>query len=141
MSEDVANCSTDPHIGRARPGGVAEILYKGTGQLYSPTWSPSGTEISFLEILAFNQTGFAYVALQVMAADGSNLRTIATLKHYGGVSESDFSMCWPRDGSRIIFTLFDSQQTSHVFVASVADGSVTQVTSSPAVLDGSVSCS
>jgi Tol biopolymer transport system component len=108
MSEDVANCSTDPHIGRARPGGVAEILYKGTGQLYSPTWSPSGTEISFLEILAFNQTGFAYVALQVMAADGSNLRTIATLKHYGGVSESDFSMCWPRDGSRIIFTLFDS---------------------------------
>jgi len=141
LSNDVNNCATNAHIGRATPGGVAQILYKGTGQLYSPTWSPSGMQIAFFEILSFNQTGFANVALQLMEADGSNVRTIATIKHYGGTSGFDFSMCWGGDGSRIIFSLFDATNASHVFAATVADGNVTQITSAPAVLDLFVSCS
>ena len=140
LSNDVSNCSTDPDIASAKRGASAQILYKGTGHLYSPTWSPSGTEIAFFEILSFNQTGFADLALQRMAADGSNVSTVATFKHYGGTGDIDFSMCWPGDGSRIIFTLFDAAATSHVFAVTVADGNVTQITSAPAVLDGSVSC-
>jgi len=138
---NVANCSTDPQIARATPGGLAQILYKGAGpDLYSPTWSPSGAEIAFFEILSFDQTGFANVALKRMAADGSNVRTIAMLKHYGGTSELDFSMCWSGDGARIVFSLFDAPTASHVFAATVADGNVTQITSAPGVLDYSVSC-
>jgi Tol biopolymer transport system component len=134
-------CSTDPQIARATPGGLAQILYKGAGpDLYSPTWSPSGAEIAFFEILSFDQTGFANVALKRMAADGSNVRTIAMLKHYGGTSELDFSMCWSGDGVRIVFSLFDAPTASHVFAATVADGNVTQITSASGVLDSSVSC-
>jgi hypothetical protein len=139
------DCFTRPQIARATPGGLAEILYTGTDTgtgtgLYSPTWSPSGTEIAFFEILSFNQLGFANVALQRMAADGSNVRTIAMVKHYGGTAELDFSMCWSGDGSRIIFSIFDSLESSHIFAATVADGNVTQITSAPGVLDWSVSC-
>lgn len=141
LSNDISNCGTDPHIGRAIPGGVAQILYKGTGRLYSPTWSPSGAEIAFFEILSFDQSGFANLALQRMAADGSSVRTIATLKHYGGTANSEFSACWPGDGSRIFFNLVDAPAVSHIFSVAVADGSLTQITSAPGVHDGSVSCS
>jgi hypothetical protein len=141
LSDDVANCTTDPRIARATPGAVAQTLYKGTGMLYSPTWSPSGTQIAFFEILAFDQSGFAYVALQLMDADGSNVRTVATVKQYGGTAQFDFSMCWGGDGSRIIFSIFDAPNQSHVFAANVADGNVTQITSAPDVLDLFVSCS
>jgi hypothetical protein len=141
LSNNTEACPADTHIGRATPGGIAQILYKGTGDLYSPTWSPSGAEIAFFEILSFDPSGFANLALKRMAGDGSNVRTIATLKHYGGTAESNFSMCWPGDGARIFFSLFDASVTSHILTAVVADGSVTAITSAPEVLDGSVSCS
>jgi hypothetical protein len=135
------DCGTSPRIARATPGGPAELLYGSAGMnLYSPIWSPSGAEIAFFEIVSFNQTGFANVALQRMAADGSNVRTIATVKHYGGTAEVNFSMCWSGDGSRIIFSIFDSPEASHVFAVTVANGNVTQITSAPGVLDWSVSC-
>jgi len=133
-------CRTSPRIARATPGGPAEVLYLGGQELYSPTWSPSGAEIAFFEILSFNQTGFANVALQGMAANGSNVRTIATVKHYGGTADVNLSMCWSGDGSRIIFSIGDSPEASHIFAATVADGNVTQITSAPGVLDWSVSC-
>jgi Tol biopolymer transport system component len=134
------DCGTSPRLARATPGGRAEVLYVGGQELYSPIWSPSGTEIAFFEILSYNQAGFANVALQRMAADGSNVRTIAMVKHYGGTAEVNFSMCWSGDGSRIIFSIFDSLEASHIFAATVADGNVTQITSAPGVLDWSVSC-
>jgi Tol biopolymer transport system component len=136
-----ADCITDTRIARATPGGLAQILYKGGGgPLYSPTWSASGSEIAFFEVLSFDQTGFANVALQRMARDGSNVRTIASVKHYGSPSELNFSTCWSGDGLRIVFTVFDVPNGSHVFAAAVADGSVTQITSAPGVFDSSVSC-
>ena len=142
LAPNATDCLTVPHIARATPGGLAEILYKGAGPaLYSPTWSPSGAEIAFFETLSFSQTGFANVALQRMAADGSNVRTIATLKHYGGTGALDLSMCWSGDGSRIIFNVFDVAGASHIFAVTVADGNVTQITSAPGVFDSFVSCS
>ena len=139
--QDPTNCITKPHIARAAPGGLAQILYTGAGpDLYSPTWSPSGAEIAFFEIVSFDQVGFANLALKRMADDGSNVRTIATLRDYGNPGELSLSMCWPGDGSRIVFSLFDSVDASHVFAVTVADGNVTQITSAPKVNDYSVSC-
>jgi Tol biopolymer transport system component len=142
LSNNVADCSTDPHIARATPGGVAQILYHGSAaSLYSPTWSPSATEIAFFDILSFDPSGFANVALKRMAADGSTVRIIATVRQYGGTGQLNFSMCWPGDGSRIVFSVFDAANASHIFAVTVSDGNVTQITSAPGVLDYSVSCS
>jgi Tol biopolymer transport system component len=140
-SPETSDCHTDPHIARATPGGTAQVLYTGANRnVYSPTWSPSGAEIAFFEILSFEQTGGANIALKRMAADGSNVRTIATFRNTGSTSELGYSMCWPGDGARIVFSSDDTNDTSHIFVATVADGSVTQITSAPGVRDGFVSC-
>lgn len=140
-SPNTTGCRTQPHIARATPGGAAQILYTGAMEnVYSPTWSPSGAEIAFFEILSFDQAGFANVALKRMAGDGSNVRTIATFRHFGGTSEFDFSMCWPGDGARILLNIYDASSTSHIYSATVADGSLVQITSAPGVRDGFVSC-
>ena len=141
LYSNVPTCFTDARIARATPGGSAQVLYQSAGPgLQSPTWSPSGAEIAFFEIFSFDQAGFYNLALKRMAGDGSNVRTIAALKHYGNTSELSFSMCWSGDGVRIVFNLFDASDASHVYAATVADGNVTQITSAPGVLDFSVSC-
>jgi Tol biopolymer transport system component len=136
------SCFLEGKIGAATPGGVAQILYDpGDLGVYSPTWSPAGEEIAFFAVVSFDQTGFVNVALKRMAADGSNIRTITLLKHYGGTHEFDFSMCWPGDGSRILFNTYDAPEVSHIYSVAVADGALTQITSASGVRDGSVSCS
>ncbi len=141
MYSPESSCHLDSYIAHATPGGAAQILYtRQNRNLYSPTWSPSGTEIAFFEIVSFEQSGAVNVALNRMAADGSNVRTIATFSHFGGTSELSYSMCWPGDGARVVFNAYDKMDASHIFAANVADGSVTQITSTPGVFDSYVSC-
>jgi Tol biopolymer transport system component len=133
-------CTYTPNIARATPGGEAEIIYVSpAAAVFSPAWSPSGTEIAFLEADGFY--GSVSVAIRLMDADGANVRTIASVTSRRGTSEYEYSLCWAQDGSRVFFSYSDVEAESHIFSATLPDGTVTQITSAPGVRDSSVSCS
>lgn len=140
---DPAFCVGDkPRIATLAPGGALQSIY-GSGSVtyspvFSPTWSPSGAEIGFLE------SGGTYAApttiVKRMAADGSDVRTVAVLPVYASNHVTDYSMCWPGDGARIFFSLRDGATESHIYSGALADGTVTKITTASGVRDWSVSC-
>jgi hypothetical protein len=75
-----------------------------------------------------------------MAADGSNVQILATVPQNGSHHWIDFSICWPGDGSRIFFSVADSQTESHIYSVTVADGAVTKITTATGVRDWSLTC-
>lgn len=135
-------CFLESKIATATPGGGAQVLYDPPSKIavFAPAWSPSGQEIAFFDATSYDQTGSINVSLIRMAADGSNVRTIAQVKNYGSLHPFDYSMCWAADGSRIFFTTNDALLVAHVFSVAVADGTVTQITSAAGARDASVSC-
>ncbi|HEX6627669.1 MAG TPA: hypothetical protein VF105_06935 [Gemmatimonadaceae bacterium] len=137
-----ANCGLESKIATVTPGAAAQVLYDPPSKIavFAPTWSPSGQEIAFFDVISFDQAGFENVSLMRMAADGSNLRTIAQVKQYGGLHPFNYSMCWAADGSRIFFTTDDALGVAHIFSVTAADGTVTQITSAAGARDSSVSC-
>ena len=134
-------CSLRGSIARQRPGMPQQILYAPTAASVSlPAWSPSGAEIAFLEIPPA-PGGSTEVRIMVMAADGSNVRTIATVTSASVVGQVARSMCWARDGSRLFFNLHDElPERAHIYGVAVTTGVMTRITSLAGVRDGSVSC-
>jgi TolB protein len=59
---------------------------------YSPTWSPDGSQISFI---SGDGDGRGYSTIHIMNADGSNRRQILT--------SYSWSALWSPDGSKILF--------------------------------------
>jgi Tol biopolymer transport system component len=136
-----SSCTLVQTIARSTPRGIAKIIYTPITNIYSPTWSPSGAQIAFLELDVTGVGGDITVSVRLMDSDGSNVRTVTTDVHHGSFSEFGFSLCWSADALRLFFNRRDTSSTSHIYSVNVADGTVTQITSAAGVRDGSVSCS
>jgi dipeptidyl aminopeptidase/acylaminoacyl peptidase len=134
-------CSLAQTIAVKSAGGSPRIVYGSqVGHLYAPAWSPSGSDIAFFENDA-QQTpsdGIVRIHLNVVAADGSNLRTFAIPP---GVDPStgDPSLCWARDGSRIFLALGATHTTGHIYSINASGGALTQITTANAT-DRWLSC-
>jgi len=134
------NCVGEAHIARKKPGQATEIVYgPGSVLLYTPAWSPDGTEIAFFEQPAPQAVGPTYmVDLKAMSADGSNVRTLSTVQSY--VATENWSLCWGADGSALFFSLGDSPTEAHIYAVPATGGTAVAVTTQAAVADESVSC-
>lgn len=112
------------------------------------TWSPDGTHLAFIEATSDNVTTHRMLsmALKVMNADGSNVTTIfsqpVTNVQFGGgwAGFANYSMCWTADGSRIVFTIPESDLVGHLWVVRADGSGLGQLTSASDSWDRSVSC-
>ena len=117
---------------------------------FSPSWSPDGTRLAFVEIATDSDTNYSLVgfAVRIMNADASNVTTVATVPASkpsgaggGWNGLNNFSLCWMPDGSRLVFNVPESDLVGHIWVVRVDGTGLAQLTSAAAAWDRSVSCS
>jgi Tol biopolymer transport system component len=116
----------DVHVADA-DGGDDRNLTLDPGFDTWPVWSPDGNQIAFG---SNRDQAFGQYDIFIVNVDGSSLRKVIS----GG-----WTPAWSPDGRRIAFTLNDADGR-HIFVATLADGSITQITAGP-YLDDSPSWS
>jgi Tol biopolymer transport system component len=138
------------------PNGTASASYlpsrndrRHWTNVFSPSWSPDGTRLAFVEATSDSATNYSEtgLAVKVMNADGSNVTTIATLPGSNGTVDggwngaNNLSLCWMPDGSRLVFNLPESELIGHLWVVRADGTGLAQLTSAAGAWDRSVSCS
>ncbi len=114
----LCQCSFDPHAPDAfsscslsvvdAHGGLVRTLIQGSPtMLQSPTWSPNGNEILFVN--GDERSSLPSTSLSIIDADGSNLRTLPQ-----DVAKAQ----WSPDGSQIL-----SMTSNEIVAVSPTDGS------------------
>ncbi len=101
--------------------------------VYSPTWSPSGADIAFLEVQGEGEV----VTLKILeVADGSVRTVVQETANSGTPSTANpFSVCWLPGGTRLVFS------AAHLYVVGADGTGLRQLTTADGVFDHSVSCS
>lgn len=126
-----------------RAAAVTRVVYLAPGgtdssRVRAPAWSPDGRRIAFIEVTLGSGSESDF-AIRVMDANGSNSRTVATLRT-AWYSGRDETLCWMPDGERIAFEMPQGAISSFIYIAHTNGGVPKQVTSSAGAKDQSVSC-
>jgi Tol biopolymer transport system component len=140
----VAGRQADPLETRYQPSAFE-------ASVYSPVWSPSGTELAFLEVLHnAGQTSILRTSLKVLDITSGAVRTLAVVQGSGGVewgTANSFSACWLPGGERLVFNAASTGVTgdepvqAHLYVVGADGAGLRQLTTARDVFDHSVSCS
>lgn len=113
----------------------------------SPVYSPDGSKIAFLALYKNLTEEWIGYSITIMNADGTNI-----LQAGGSTGPKlkinlprSGSLCWSPDGKRILFTMADSETSSHLYVLTVNpelnEGGYAEVTNMPNAYDSEVSWS
>lgn len=142
-------CGNSLYSGDSVAGAIA-LRYEVTGRsvnLYSPAWSPDGTEIAFLE-LALDFAGADTMSLRILTVATGVVRTVATVVGQSNPPHSfnEYATCWLPGGLKLAFNA-PSQATgatlsspASIYIA-LADGTgQARLTTNPTAFDHSVSC-
>jgi Tol biopolymer transport system component len=109
----------------------------------SPVFSPGGLHIAFIT-LSTNplEKNLLSVIVSIIDPDGDNLSSVGAMGSYlPDYSPPYTSLCWSPDGTKILLSMPDSENSSHLYVVNL-DGSVGfQVTNQPNIRDCNVSWS
>ena len=78
-----------------------------------------------------------------MDPDGSNLVQVGAIGGYQPDARLDryVSLCWSPDGTKILFAMPDSEETSHLYVVNLDGSGFSQITNQIDVFDSNVSWS
>jgi Tol biopolymer transport system component len=119
--------------------------------IYSPVWSPSGTELAFLEVLhTASLASILSTSLKVLDISSGAVRTLAVLQGSGGAdwnTANSFSACWLPGGERLVFNAASAGVTGNgpvratLYVVGADGAGLRQLTTARDVFDHSVSCS
>jgi Tol biopolymer transport system component len=117
--------------------------------VFSPSWSPDGMRLAFVETTSDSATNYSEIAfsVKIMDANGTNVSTVTTRAGSNGhvlggwFGPNDLSLCWMPDGSRLVFTVPESELIGHIWVVRPDGTGLAQLTSAPGAWDRSVSCS
>ena len=123
----------------ALDGSDRHRLTKNEGYDTTPVWSPDGSRITFI-----SSTIYESIGIYVMAADGSDLRSVvkfADLEHSLGSSVYNLSLppVWSPDGNHISFVVqIPGEHTKGMYVVGVDGSGLTRLledeTSTPALV-------
>lgn len=127
----------------ASPG----ITSEGAVRLLSPSWSPDGRFLAYLEVLNGTASGdrtFLRTEVKRMDADGDSVATLVSLEAQGNgdwAASNTISLAWSPDGTKIAFNHRVGELTSHIYVIGSDGEGLQQITSAPGASDISISWS
>lgn len=112
-------------------------------RVFAPMWSPDGTSIAFLEVVQQADGEDTWVKrLDLATGAVADLTVLSGKAVPWGLfaNEIEYSACWTRDGTTIVFTSPVGGTHYSVFAVPASGGDAVRITSAPAVSDVSVSC-
>ena len=107
----------------------------------SPVLSPDGLRIAFALVYANPIEQWISFSIYIMDTNGNNLIPVGG----GGTSakinkrDRNMSLCWSPDQTKILYSIADSEKTSHLFVVKLDGSGFFQVTNQTDVFDCNVS--
>jgi|GEM_PF-5245139 len=112
---------TSSGIRMVDPNGSSDVSLIENRYVYSPVWSPDGTQLAFMG--TGQQSGRPHWDAYVMSSDGSNLRSVSEQ----GSVDYPGSVAWSPDGTQLIYASYDRSGGIAGFYKVNLDGSAEEL--------------